>query len=687
MNRRSEVSGNPLPPHAKKFESLGQMLLSAVELAPRRGIIFVDQHGNEQRTSYAELASQARRCAAGLARQDVHRGDKVLLLPHNDRPSVVALWGCLLGGLVPVPLPGAALLDATANDDKSALEIQRLARVWQQLDYPPIVATGKVQQLRDVLTDMAGTVSKKILTTEQLLETPHEADPLPGAIDDTALLLYSSGSTSQPKGVVLTHRHLLADLASTRAANRFGADDTTLCWAPLYHVIGLTCFHLLAIHNQADQVMMDPRVLVKRPEMWLDKINKHRVAFTGGPNFAFAVATARIPDDRFAGWDLSCLKVLLNGGEVVSVPTLRRFLDRFSACGLRSQAMAPAYGMSEAAGGIAYPSPDEPFRWFQVDRRELVEQQRVRLRESASRDTVAFGNLGRPLPGIELRIVDSDDRVLPQGAVGSVQIRGEAVTAEYYDDEQATRHAFCNGWLRTGDLGFLYDDELAIVGRDNDVIIVHGHNYFAHDLEQIVVQAEPTLNGKVFATSRFDEELGRESVVIFLADELCTNATARHVQQAVRRAAGLAVDHVVRIADEKLPRTPTGKIHRQKLKQFPVTGRLVALHDNEPDATEARTNGAVDASISIAGPCHVEAHLADMLAAALGVNPTAIDVETRFVEFGLGSVESLMLVRDLEEQLEQSLSVTLLFDFPTIANLAAHFVATLELDQVARWLK
>ena len=316
--------------------TLADCLRHAAAEHPQHGLVFVDHAGNESFLSYPALVERAEKTLLGLRSRGLKPGDPVLLLPQNTEPFVTSFWACVLGGMWPVPLPSPKL-SADRSDNSEDLEWQRLDRVWQRLDTAPLIAAEpwvSVARRRHGARSIRAWQPGELLA-EQRATDWHVAQP-----NDTVLLLYSSGSTSEPKGVVVSHRHVLANVLATCQHNQFDASDATLCWAPLYHVIGLMCFHLLPVVTGAKQVIFEPLTLVQRPELWFEKIDAHRVAFTGGPNFAYAQAPSRVDRARLSEWDLSCLKVLLNGGEVVSVEVLRRFETFFAPAGLKSQAIA-----------------------------------------------------------------------------------------------------------------------------------------------------------------------------------------------------------------------------------------------------------------------------------------------------------------------------------------------------------
>lgn len=667
QHRPAIAEGPPLEPRLDAVRTLPQWLARAAHDAPTAGIVYVAADGTESVCTYAKLLAAAGRRLKALRQQGLQPGQKVILLIRNTPEFIELFWGCLLGGLVPVLLPPPKSDAAAAGELEVASETRRLAAVWQRLDCPGVIVPEPFERLRGAIAAITSQDVAQWWTPGELESDVEDTRWHLRAPSSTAFLLFSSGSTREPQGVQITHDNVWADVQGTCQHNGFGPQDTALCWAPLYHVIGLVCFHLLPIYARATQVMLEPATLLKRPELWFDKISKHRVSYTGGPNFAYSLATNRIDGTRLADWDLSCLRVLLNGGEVVSVNTLRRFYEKFRAAGLRAEALAPAFGMSELAGGIAYPPVDQP---LQV------------LRQGDSE--AEYANLGDVLPGLTVRIVNEQDQLVDEGVVGNIQIRGRAVTPGYEGNPTATAASFVDGWFRTGDLGFLDRGQLAVVGRSKDVIIVHGHNYYAFDLEQTAREVPGIVPDRVVAAASFNEELGRERVIIFAAlqENVEIPTVAEAVEQEVLRRVGVRVDEVVPLSDEQFPRTPAGKIHRYELKRLYDAGAFtqeksgfslaVATVADQPQPTRLDVDRVSDL-------------LAAMLADVLGIDVEHVDPESSFVELGIDSVLAVQLVRDLEDRLTVELPTTLAYEHPNIQALAA-FLAAQHSKACAGWI-
>ncbi len=690
MSDRSQAAKRPAVAIGPALElgdgvpcSLVDVFRRATANSPEKGITFVDEAGRSSRLTYAELGHLASRYLSGLRNQRFHTGRELIVLPQSTSEFVGLFWGAVLAGMIPVPLPGGQIASTTQTGSTEVpVEVERLASVWRQLDRPTVVIPRESELLRSSIERAAPDLSECLHTPDALLANEASNDWSEPQRGDVALLLYSSGSTSDPKGVSLSHQNLLADAESTRAANRFGSSDTTLCWAPLYHVIGLTCFHLLPVYTQADQVIMQPAALIKKPELWFEFIHQHRVAFTGGPNFAFSLATSRITQEQLGCWDLSCLKVLLNGGEVVSVSTLRKFLAHFAPAGLCSNAIAPAYGMSEAAGGIAYPDPAEPFREFRLKRELFAEHGEVRIVGPSEADAIEIANLGRPLPGMSLRIVDDQDHVRPELEVGHIQIRGDAVTEHGYKGDEGAATTRVDGWLRTGDLGFLCEGQLGIVGRSKEIIIVNGRNYAGHDLEQAAQSVTGVQPGRVVATSVYDDALNREKVLVFAAALNDDPELPKLIAHAVRRATGLEVDEVHLLAEAQFPRSAAGKLQRQKVRDLYLAGSFGSGASTRRTPQEIGPEPqTADAQASLSRET-IENHLAAKLAGHLGVEASQIDVDALLADLGVSSVIALTFAADLEKQLDVAFPVTLLFDYASVSELTTYLLENVDQDRL-----
>jgi fatty-acyl-CoA synthase len=387
--------------------------------------------------------------------------------------------------------------------------------------------------------------------------------------DDTCFLQFTSGSTAAPKGVMVTHRNLVANAhAIVRDGLRFEPGrDRGVTWLPLYHDMGLIGFVLAPLLHRIPVVFIQTLSFVKRPSLWMETISKHRGTLTFGPNFAFAVAAKHAARQAPGSWDLSCLRVVGCGAEPIQAGTLRRFVEAHAAFGLDPRAVMPSYGMAEGTLALSFDRLDAPFRTVVIDRAAYERDAQAVPVAGAEigRDRTELVACGRTFPGHRLAIMGQDGSILPERAVGEIVFRGPSVTAGYFGNQEATRAGFRDGWLHTGDLGFLLDGELYVSGRQKDLIILNGRNYYPQAIEWEVERVAGIRKGNVvaFAVAGQDSERLIVAAETALAGVEDLALLLHAVKAQVAAELGLAVGEVVLLSPGALPKTSSGKVQRR----------------------------------------------------------------------------------------------------------------------------
>jgi len=386
---------------------------------------------------------------------------------------------------------------------------------------------------------------------------------------DLALVQFSSGTTLDPKPVALTHAAVLANVRAISAIVRqAGADivEHGVSWLPLYHDMGLIGCVLLALDEPASLTLIPPELFIARPAVWLRALSRTRAPVSAAPNFAYALCTERIRDEEMAGVDLSHWRFALNGAEPVSAATLRKFVARFGRWGLRPEALTPVYGLAEAALAVTFSDWRRPFRTARFDRDALAGGRVV-----PADDGVELVSVGRPVHGMEVRV--------PTGTVGPILTRGPSIMAGYLHQPERTATALVDGWLDTGDLGFLHEGELYICGRAKDVIILRGRKYAPHDIEQVLDTVPGVRPGSAAALSHRSEDAESERLVVFVEARTPVPDLADRCRQAILAATGLDAALIVLLLPGRLPRTSSGKVRRAETLRRWLGGTLVDSPD------------------------------------------------------------------------------------------------------------
>jgi acyl-CoA synthetase (AMP-forming)/AMP-acid ligase II/acyl carrier protein len=561
----------------------------------------------------------------------------------------------VLGGIVPVPV-------AVGISDEHKLKLFRIlhqlerARLFtdaalldrlQAFACDRSIGNAPAQLAEGAFVDLAAGEGEGVL---------HAAAP-----DDPVFIQYSSGSTSDPKGVCLTHRNLTTNIRAIVEGAAWNATDTALSWMPLTHDMGLIGFHLSVLAAGMTHAVMDTDLFVRRPLLWMAKASELRATQLCSPNFGykhFLKAWQRKGGERL---DLSCVRLILNGAEPISFELCEEFLDALAPHGLARTAMFPVYGLAEATVAVSFPEPGRPYQRIVADRHGLCVGERWQRAEPSAPDALSFVKVGRAVRDCAIRIADDGDAALPDGVVGHVQVSGANVARGIYGDRQAQAALFtADGWLRTGDVGVFDEGELAITGRSKDIIIVNGQNYWPHDLEEIIAKVDGLDLGKVVVAAARRPGRDAEELVVFVLhrrDVESFRPLADAVRETLGSRAGLEADSVVPVA--RIPKTTSGKLQRAALARAYADGEfdevLAALAPARPCASEERD------------PLVVE-----LLAICRGfAAKRPIGADDNLFEVGVSSLTLTEIVLAIDEKYPGKVDISDLFDHPTVRDLAA----------------
>jgi 1-acyl-sn-glycerol-3-phosphate acyltransferase len=553
----------PLP----EFEGFPEQATTLVEVMlwhlqrhPQRPHIHLyDEGGGEQQLSYGDLWHGARHVAAGLAARRLVPGRSVAVMIPTRREFFVAFFGILLAGGVPVPIYPPARRSQIEDHIRRQAAILRNAEVCILVTDESVQAAARLLRLQ-----VAGLTA--VATVPELCESGAAA-PLPQAKpEDTALLQYTSGSTGDPKGVVLTHANLLANIRAMGQAVQATAADVFVSWLPLYHDMGLIGAWLGSLYHASLFVCMSPLRFLARPEQWLWAIHRHRGTLSAAPNFGYELCLRRIQDRDLQGLDLSSWRLAFNGAEPVSPETLSEFSARFRNHGLRPEAVAPVYGLAESSVGLAFPPLGRAPLIDRVRREPFTERGEAVAAPPEEPDALRFVACGQPLAGHEIRVVDPAGRELGERRQGRLEFRGPSASAGYYRNPDATRRLLQGGWLDSGDLAYVAEGEIYITGRAKDIVIRAGRNIYPHELEEAVGKVPGLRKGCVAVFGSRDQRSGTERLVVLAetreADPAVRERLRDRVQEVAVDVIGMPADDVTLVPPHTVPKTSSGKIRR-----------------------------------------------------------------------------------------------------------------------------
>jgi 1-acyl-sn-glycerol-3-phosphate acyltransferase len=529
-----------------------------------------EDESSAQEITYGDLAAGASAVAAGLVGRGLHPGESVAIMLPTSREYFMAFMGALMAGGVAVPVYPPAR--------PAGLEehLRRQAAILGNALAAVLVTFPEAHLLARLLR--AHVPALRMVTTVADLQAGGSGPARAVAPDDIALLQYTSGSTGDPKGVILTHRHLLANIRAMGAAEAPAPSDVFVSWLPLYHDMGLIGAWLAGLYHGFPLAVMSPLAFLARPARWLRAIHEQRGTLSASPNFGYELCLRHVSDAELAGVDLSSWRLAFDGSEPVSAATIRRFTGRFAPYGLRPEAMTPAYGLAEAGVGLTFPPLGRGPVIDTIDRGALTRHRRAAPAAAGNRAALQFVSCGRPLPGYQLRVVDAAGQELTERREGQVEFAGPSATPGYFRNKAATRALRRRGWLDTGDLGYLAAGELYLTGRAKDLIIRGGRNLHPDELEEQTGRLAGVRQGRVAVFATADPALGTERLVLVaetrLQDEQALAALRGTITALAAGLLGTPPDEVVLAGPGSVLKTTSGKTRRAATRERYQSGAL-----------------------------------------------------------------------------------------------------------------
>ncbi|MFF2886826.1 amino acid adenylation domain-containing protein [Paenibacillus sp. NPDC057967] len=642
------------------------------------GIRFCES-GQERFLSYGSLLASASRVLHALHEQGLRAGDFAVMQTEENEPFIVLFWACVLGGIIPVPV-------TAARTDEGR---HKLIQVWKQLESPRLLCDEALwpgiqsYALKQGEEELAAQLEAGSLSIAALLETAsdingRQAEHHDAAETDIAFIQFTSGSTGDPKGVVLTHGNLLANMRAIQNGAQSTQQDSSLSWLPLTHDMGLIGFHLSPLLCEMNQLHLPTSTFVLHPMKWLELVNRHRVTCLSSPNFGYVHFLQHWKPEGAAEWDLSCVRLIFNGAEPISAAHCRDFLEAMQPYGLKHNCIFPVYGLAEASLAVTFPGTEEPLNTVTLERNSLAIGEPVQLSGPDDHAAIEIVELGSPVQECEVRICTETGELSEAGSVGLIHIRGRNVTAGYYKRPDVNEQIISpEGWLNTGDLGFMLNGRLYVTGRMKDVIFVNGQNVYPHDLEALISVLKGAEIGKTAITAVQDETTKRDAIAVFVQYRGKTSGflpLLADVRKLLNRAAGLEVAFVVPI--RRIPKTTSGKIQRYVLAEALQEGAfaevLSEIAEFEAAAalemTQASGEGtSLDSRLEPV--TETEQQVMSIWREVLGKD--YISRTDSFLEQGGNSLKAAYAAANLQEQFGVELTLTELFLHDSVEALAA----------------
>ncbi len=639
-----------------------------------RAIYHHESGDSAREVAFGELYERALGLLHLLQQRGAQRGDRVILYLANNEQFLDGYWASLAGGLVAVPV-------ATGISDEHKHKLLRIAR---QLGQPWLYTDRKtLERLEAFATEKSeqaavAALRARAFLVDEIDSLERHADLLIPAPSDTAFIQFSSGSTSDPKGVVLTHANLVANLRSVVQAARLTDADNALSWMPLTHDMGLIGMNFFMYAAGMNVHLMPTELFIRRPMLWLQLAERHHCTVLCSPNFGYRHFLKVLGDRAVDNLHLDHVRILFNGAEPISPALCEEFLDRMAPAGLKKAAMYPVYGLAEATLAMTFRLAEGHYRVAHFNRHRLGVGDTAETLAAAHPDALPLMGVGHPIPNTEVRFTDEARRPLPDGTVGHLEIRGPNVTAGYFQLPAVNAQVItADGWLDTGDLGLYHDGEVIITGRAKEIIFVNGQNYYPHDLENIAIRAPGLELGKVVAAAARPAGAEADELTLFVLHRGAIEEflpLADSVARLVNEHAGLEVAHVVPV--KRIPKTTSGKLQRGLLAQEYLDGAFVAemaelvtlrAQRDAAAATAAETAGGPGAGLAATA---MEQRLKNVVDTAMA--PKAVGLDDNLFEVGASSLVLIQIHEEIDRDHPGVVDLTELFDHPTIRALAAH---------------
>ncbi len=638
------------------YDSLIDILTAARQ--SDRAIRLIDGENDESIVTFSELWNRSTELLGALQKRGMAQGDELVIFSKSNEEFIIAFWAAILGGIVPVPV-------AVGISDEHRLKVFRILRqmrrslLFTDSDLlQRLKAFAESQNLPDVVRSL--DESSVLIGKISIGQAGQLATVRP---DDLAFIQYSSGSTSDPKGVCLTHANLCINVRAIIERLRFTPDDRALSWMPLTHDMGLIGYHLSLLAAGMNHAVMDTGLFVRRPLLWISKASQLGSTQLCSPNFGYKHFLKLFDRKGLSDLDLSQVKLILNGAEPVSWDLCREFLRALAPFGLKPDTMHPVYGLAEATLAVTMPEPGHSYSRIIANRHSLKIGASYEPSVEAHKDAVSFLKLGPPVRDVQLRIADDKGSRLADRQIGHIQLRGGSITRGLYRADVSRDTLFTDdGWLKTGDVGVVVDGELVVTGRVKDIIIVNGQNYYPHDLEEIVAGIEGFDLGKVVVCGVRPVNSPVEQLIVFLLHRQDMNSFVpliAEVRNRIGAHAGLEVEQVLPVT--RIPKTTSGKVQRSLLAAAYLDGEFAAAEGELAALLRDTTDSQVESDSLVAAllaACHEF------------IRDRRIGPDDNLFETGVSSLTLAEIMLAIDQTYPGKVDIADLFDYPTVRKIA-----------------
>lgn len=556
-------------------DTLAQALIKNYNANTGNGICIISSKEEEEFISYKVLYEEALKVLYNLQSLGIDEGSELILQINDDKTEhfIYTFWACILGKIIPVPVSVGFKENLT-----------KILKVFKTLKNPRVIIddncyeTLEKKEKSEEDEQLFCKLKDRILPLEKLFEDKGYGRIKKSNENDIAYIQFSSGATGDCKGVVLTNKNLITNISDIIANSNSTLEDSTLSWMPLTHDMGMIGFHLYPLAYGINQFIMKNSLFIRRPILWMEKINEHRATIAASSNFGLRYFLDIFKNKEFDNWDLSCIRKIYNGAEPISIEIINEFITKLKKYGLSEKAMYPVYGMAEASLAVAFPDPNKKFETITVRKDKLgIGDKVIELNEKCDDETefIELVKEGNNLNNCSIRITGINNEIYEEGIVGYVHIKGDNVTKQYYNNYNLTKKNIDEeGWLNTTDLGFVKDNKLVLIGRSQDLININGISYYAHNIEKECEVLENVDTGRIVVCPY------NNSFVVFIMFKRKIDGFIKYIKDIesfIKGKYDVNIKHVIPV--RSIPKTTSGKVQRYKLRKMYDDGKFDDIID------------------------------------------------------------------------------------------------------------
>lgn len=653
------------------FENLVVALKEASKTG--NGITFINSRDDEEFMSYEELYNKSFQIYHQLKAMKVERKSEVVFQFSNAKSLILTFWACLIGEYIPIPVE-------TANNEYT---YSKLLNIWAKLSDPYLVydTSNYFSKAIKEMTDKEKTKLLKSIELKSFDFNEFNLECVSEAIieeknynnDNIAYIQFSSGSTGDPKGVIIKNSNVFTNSYDFISRLEFTINDSFLTWKPLTHDFSMIMFHLIPIILGANQCHIPTKLYIRSPILWFQKVHEHRATVLATPSFGMQHLIKYMKNRSInVDWDLSCVRVIVNGAEQVSYDLCNEFKNMMRVYNMSDRAIIPGYGLAEATLGVSTCELNTELVKYNLDRKYLNIGEKVHIcEEEDNKNGIIFVEVGKPLESIELKITDNNGRTLNDYKIGYIKVRGGNVSDGYYNDLEKTHEVFeSDGWLNTGDLGFVVNNKLTMIGRAKEIITVNGVNYACHDIENIICKnIDPEGLNKYAVCNGYNDETQCEQAILFVyyKGKMETfSEMSKRIAKLVFDKVGLTIDEIIPLV--KIPKTTSGKVRRTELSTRYNNGEfksiLAELHKLEKYTEKNETD------FKNITRDKITTYIVEEIEKLLQIKVNDYDIP--FIDYGMVSVNIPEFINTICKKFNIEIEVTSIFDYPNINRFSSY---------------